>query len=49
MVGIIGDWIGRRWGIIQDAIIMCIGSILLMGMVSYHRLAGWPINYAVSL
>ena len=29
LVGILGDWIGRRWGLIQDAVIMFIGLIML--------------------
>ena len=28
-VGIIGDWIGRRWGLIQDATIMFLGLVML--------------------
>ena len=28
-VGIIGDWLGRRWGLIQDATIMFIGLLML--------------------
>jgi MFS family permease len=31
-VGVIGDWIGRRWGMIQDAVVMLIGTILLTAM-----------------
>ena len=29
LVGIIGDWIGRRWGLIQDATIMFLGLVML--------------------
>ena len=29
LVGILGDWLGRRWGLLQDAIIMFIGLIML--------------------
>ena len=29
LVGVIGDWLGRRWGLIQDAVIMFIGLIML--------------------
>ena len=29
LVGILGDWLGRRWGLIQDAIIMFIGLVML--------------------
>lgn len=28
-VGIIGNWIGRLWGMIQDAVVMLIGTLLL--------------------
>lgn len=43
-----GDYIGRRWGIIQDAVTMTIGSILLMSMWG-PSLEGWAIMYAWSL
>ena len=29
LVGILGDWLGRRWGLIQDATIMFIGLVML--------------------
>lgn len=29
LVGILGDWLGRRWGLIQDAVIMFVGLIML--------------------
>lgn len=29
LVGIIGDWLGRRWGLIQDATIMFVGLLML--------------------
>ena len=47
-VGIIGDWIGRRWGLIQDVVIMFIGTILLTAMWG-ESLQGWVIMYAFSL
>lgn len=47
-VGIIGDWIGRRWGLIQDAMVMLIGTILLTAMWG-KTLQGWIIMYAISL
>jgi len=47
-VGVIGDWIGRRWGLIQDATVMFIGTILLTGMWG-TSLQGWIIMYAFSL
>lgn len=43
-----GDYIGRRWGIIQDAVTMTIGSILFMSMWG-TSLEGWAIMYAWSL
>jgi hypothetical protein len=47
-VGVIGDWIGRRWGLIQDAAIMFVG--LLMITASWGpNLQGWVICYAWSL
>jgi MFS family permease len=47
-VGLIGDWIGRRWGLIQDVVIMFIGTILLTAMWG-ESLQGWVIMYAFSL
>ena len=47
-VGIIGDWIGRRWGMIQDVVVMFIGTILLTAMWG-TTLQGWVIMYAISL
>ncbi|ORY62315.1 major facilitator superfamily domain-containing protein [Pseudomassariella vexata] len=47
-VGIIGDWIGRRWGLIQDALIMFIGLLMLTGSWGV-TLEGWVICYAWSL
>ena len=47
-VGIIGDWIGRRWGMIQDVVVMFIGTILLAAMWG-ESLQGWVIMYAFSL
>ncbi|KAJ3575891.1 hypothetical protein NPX13_g3873 [Xylaria arbuscula] len=47
-VGIIGDWIGRRWGLIQDALIMFIGLLLLTGSWGV-TLESWVILYAFSL
>ncbi len=29
LVGVLGDWLGRRWGLIQDAVIMFIGLLML--------------------
>ncbi|KAF9870049.1 major facilitator superfamily transporter [Colletotrichum karsti] len=47
-VGVIGDWIGRRWGLIQDAAIMFVGLLLLTGSWALS-LQGWVIFYAWSL
>ncbi|KAI0125722.1 major facilitator superfamily domain-containing protein [Xylariales sp. AK1849] len=47
-VGIIGDWVGRRWGLIQDALVMFIGLILLTGSWG-TTLQGWVICYGLSL
>ena len=48
LIRLAGDWIGRRWGIIQDAVVMFIGSILLTAMWG-KSLYGWTIMYAWSL
>ncbi|KWU43916.1 MFS general substrate transporter [Rhodotorula sp. JG-1b] len=45
IVGIEGDWIGRKFGLCQDALIMLIGSILLTGTWS-NNLNVWVIVYA---
>jgi len=47
-VGVIGDWIGRRWGMIQDAVVMLVGTILLTAMWG-KDMQGWVIMYAFSL
>ncbi|KIW26445.1 uncharacterized protein PV07_09539 [Cladophialophora immunda] len=48
LVGITGDWIGRRWGLIQDALIMLTGTILLTSMWGV-TLSGWTVMYGISL
>ncbi|KAB8267340.1 major facilitator superfamily domain-containing protein [Aspergillus minisclerotigenes] len=48
LVGIIGDWLGRRWGLIQDAAIMFIGLIMLTAAWGVTQ-NGWVICYAWSL
>ncbi|KAF2147776.1 MFS general substrate transporter [Myriangium duriaei CBS 260.36] len=48
LVGFIGDWIGRRWGLIQDATIMFLGLIMLTAAWGV-TLNGWVICYAWSL
>ncbi|KAJ5666935.1 hypothetical protein N7462_011344 [Penicillium macrosclerotiorum] len=48
LVGVVGDWIGRRWGLIQDATIMFIGLIMLTAAWGVTQ-NGWVICYAWSL
>jgi MFS family permease len=48
LVGVIGDWIGRRWGLIQDATIMFIGLIMLTAIWGTTT-NGWVIGYVWSL
>lgn len=48
LVGVIGDWIGRRWGLIQDAVIMTLGLLMLTAAWGV-TLNGWIICYAWSL
>ncbi|ANB13984.1 phosphate transporter PHO84 [Sugiyamaella lignohabitans] len=48
IVGFIGDGIGRKWGLIQDASIMFIGLIMLTASWGV-TLNGWVICYAWSL
>ena len=48
VVGVIGDWIGRRWGLIQDASIMFLGLLMLTASWGLS-LEGWVICYAWSL
>lgn len=48
LVGIIGDSLGRRWGLIQDATIMFIGLIMLIAAWGVTQ-NGWVICYAWSL
>lgn len=43
-----GDWVGRRWGLIQDAAIMFIGLLMLTASWGL-TLQGWVICYAWSL
>lgn len=47
-VGVIGDWIGRRWGLIQDAAIMFVGLLMITASWGLD-LNGWVICYAWSL
>lgn len=48
LVGIEGDWVGRKFGMVQDALVMTLGSVMLTCMwgTSFN---GWVICYAWSL
>ena len=48
VVGVIGDWIGRRWGMIQDVVVMFFATILLTAMWG-KTMAGWVAMYIISL
>ncbi|KAF2806638.1 putative MFS phosphate transporter [Mytilinidion resinicola] len=48
LVGIIGDWLGRRWGLIQDAVVMFVGLIMLTAAWGVDQ-NGWVICYVWSL
>jgi hypothetical protein len=48
LVGILGDWLGRRWGLIQDAVIMFVGLLMLTASWGV-TLNGWVICYVWSL
>ncbi|KAH0534006.1 hypothetical protein FGG08_007391 [Glutinoglossum americanum] len=48
LVGVLGDWIGRRWGLLQDATIMFLGLLMLTASWGI-TLNGWVICYAWSL
>ncbi|SNX87348.1 related to inorganic phosphate transporter [Melanopsichium pennsylvanicum] len=48
LVGVEGDWIGRRFGMVQDALIMTLGSVMLTAMWG-TSLNGWVICYAWSV
>ncbi|KAK4998527.1 hypothetical protein LTR66_002273 [Elasticomyces elasticus] len=45
LVGVIGDWLGRRWGLIQDATIMFVGLLMLTAAWGVTQ-NGWVICYA---
>ena len=47
-VGIIGDWVGRRYGLIQDAAVMLLGSAMLTASWGLS-LQGWVVMYTFSL
>ncbi|KAI6824698.1 putative MFS phosphate transporter [Hortaea werneckii] len=48
LVGIIGDWLGRRFGLIQDAMIMFVGLLMLTSAWGV-TMNGWVICYVWSL
>ena len=48
LVGVLGDWLGRRWGLIQDATIMFIGLIMLTASWGVTQ-NGWVICYVWAL
>ncbi|WFD31076.1 hypothetical protein MSPP1_002107 [Malassezia sp. CBS 17886] len=48
LVGFEGDWVGRRFGMVQDAAIMTLGSVMLTAMWG-TTMNGWVICYAWSL
>lgn len=48
LVGFIGDYVGRRFGLVQDALIMFTGTLLLCASWG-ATLEGWVIMYAISL
>lgn len=48
MVGIEADWVGRKFGLVQDALVMALGLVLLTAMWG-TTLNGWVIMYAWSL
>lgn len=48
LVGFEGDWVGRRFGMVQDALVMTLGSVMLTAMWGIN-MNGWVICYAWSL
>lgn len=48
LVGVLGDWLGRRWGLIQDATIMFLGLVMLVCAWGTTQ-NGWVICYTWSL
>lgn len=48
IVGVIGDYVGRRFGLVMDAMIMFTGTLLLCASWG-ASLQGWVIMYALSL
>jgi hypothetical protein len=48
LVGVIGDWLGRRCGLIQDSVIMFLGLVMLTAAWGTTQ-NGWVICYVWSL
>ena len=48
LVGILGDWLGRRHGLIQDAVIMFLGLLMLTAAWGVTQ-NGWVICYVWAL
>ncbi|KAF2750607.1 putative MFS phosphate transporter [Sporormia fimetaria CBS 119925] len=48
LVGIVGDWLGRRFGLIQDAVIMFVGLLMLTAAWGVTQ-NGWVICYVWAL
>ncbi len=46
--GAVADWLGRRWGLIQDALIMFVGLLLLTAAWA-QTLQGFVIFFGFSL
>lgn len=47
-MGVVGDWIGRRWGLLQDCALMLLGLVMLTSAWGVTE-EGWVICYAWSL
>ncbi|KAG9188297.1 MFS general substrate transporter [Alternaria panax] len=48
LVGVVGDWLGRRFGLIQDAVIMFVGLLMLTAAWGVTQ-NGWVICYVWAL
>lgn len=42
------DWVGRKFGLVQDAVVMLIGVIMLTSVWG-ATLQGWVVAYTISL
>lgn len=47
-VGVLGDRLGKRWGLIHDAAVMLLGTLLLTSMWG-ATLNGWTVMYGISI